>query len=160
MKRINQVCCVPVINQHKGFSIIEVLIFIVLASTVLITMTMITMVSIRNSLLSQNKTLSTRYVQQAQEWLRCQLDIDWNTFVSTITEGSTYCINTIPDDVSNLDSDMSSCGYALSSQFKRSLTIVSINEENTEVAYKVLIYLRDGPTINSAQASGMLSLLE
>ena len=149
-------------SLESGFSIIEVLIFTLLSSIVLIGMSYATLISIKNSKESQNKTLSTRYMQQAQEWLRGEKELDWNTFVDSLSS-STYCINTIPQTISEISTFLGTCAeddFSLGTSFKRELTIVSINADKTEVIYKVQIYWHDGPNVATSQVSSLLAQWE
>lgn len=152
--------CVP--RNEGGFSIIEVLIFTLLSSMVLIALSYATLVAVRTSQSSQNKTLSTRFVQQAQEWLKGQKEVDWSVFVSTLEVG-TYCLNTIPDDIAEIVTLLNPCAttdFTLSNRFKRELVITSKNVSDTEIAYTVFTYWYEGKVLNRTQVSGLFALWE
>ena len=149
-------------TKKTGFSIVEILIFTLLTSMVLIAMSYATLISVRNSQSSTNKTLSTRYIQQAQEWLRGQKEIDWNVFANSLNV-ATYCINSLPDSISLLPSQQGACtanNYGLVGRFKRELTITSVNLDETEITYTVKNYWRDGVNVQSAQVSSLLAQWE
>ncbi len=147
--------------RSKGFSIIEVLIFTLLSSIVLIGMSYATLLSVANSRASQNKTRSTRYIGQAQEWLKGQKEIDWNRFVAALNE-ETYCINDIPLVIEDLSLVVGACesdDFNLNN-FKRELIITDINSDQTEVTYTVKTYWHNGPNINTSQVSSLLAQWE
>lgn len=161
MMKIKQDHSAPAINR-EGFSLIEVLIFTLLTSMVLIALSYATMISVSQSIASENKTKSTRYVQQAHEWLKGQKESDWNLFVDSLDAGK-YCINTLPASIDLISSQIGPCGvtdFTLDNKFKRELNILSINNDETEVSYTITNYWREGKNILNSQVSSLLAQWE
>jgi len=84
------------INKKRGFSLIEVLVFVTILSLVFITAAAVGTVSIRNSQNSEKKIIATRYAEELHDWLSAQKERDWLVFVSQSTPGTTYCFGIEP----------------------------------------------------------------
>ncbi len=76
-------------------SLVEVLIFIVILTIVLVSLIGITTSVIRQSRTNYSKTFATHHAQQLAEWLRIQKDVvGWNQFYSTVmTAPANFCVN-------------------------------------------------------------------
>lgn len=98
--------------KTKGFTFVEVLIFIVLISFIFITLSYLSVITLLNSKIAEHKILAAHYSEELREWLRAQKEINWSDFFS---KGDlSYCFpNTpIPSWVSACgDSECGACGY-------------------------------------------------
>lgn len=84
---------------ESGQSLFEVVLALSVIALIIIAVVILATLSIRNSDYSRNKTLATRYSQEALEWLRGQRDTNWSTFygkAGAAPNGSTWCLNTEP----------------------------------------------------------------
>ncbi|MFC1625462.1 hypothetical protein ACFL1Q_00265 [Patescibacteria group bacterium] len=62
------------------------------STLIIVALVALTAVSIRNATYSKNKTLASRYNQEAVEWLRGERDKDFDTFVGNATN-IVWCIS-------------------------------------------------------------------
>lgn len=146
--------------SRKGLSLIEILIFVLLVSILLVGLSYGTIFSLRNSKFAQDKTRATRLAQELQDWLRGQRDVDWEAFVGGFSLG-TYCVNSIPSDIGGLVAVTGSCpSYSLQSRFKREMTVTNIAANGNSMTYEISVYWRDAGTVHKAQIATVLALPE
>lgn len=85
---------------QKGQSLFEVVLAIAVITLVLGGLASLATVSIRNSTFSRNKTLSSKYAQEASEWLRSERDKDRDLFIgragAVVDVPTYYCLNANP----------------------------------------------------------------
>ncbi|KXK07236.1 MAG: hypothetical protein UZ21_OP11001001156 [Microgenomates bacterium OLB22] len=147
-------------SHQSAFSLIEVLIFTALIAIVLIGMSYVTLLSVRGARFSEDKTKALRYGQQLQEWLRGQKELQWNTFVSSLSE-QTYCVNTLPSSMSDFSALEGVCAtHALASKYKRELTIDTIAADGSQVSFTITVFWNDGGSVQRATVSSAFSVLE
>lgn len=147
-------------QMRSGLSLIEILIFVLLVSILLVGLSYGTLYSLRNSRFAQDKTRATRYAQELQDWLRGQRDVDWEAFVSAFSVG-TYCVNSIPSDIDGLVAVPGVCtSYGLQSRFKRELDVSTIAADGNSVTYEITVSWFDAGTIHKAQIATILALPE
>lgn len=78
-------------KNTKGFSLIEVLIFVSILSIFFVIASSVTVVSVRNMKISEHRILATHYGEQLIEWLRDEKESDWEAFFDK--SGNSYCFN-------------------------------------------------------------------
>lgn len=110
-----------VLATDQGMSIVEVLIFIVILTVVLVSLISITTSVIRQSRANYNKTYATHHAQQLAEWIRIQKDVlGWNDFYSRILSSpgitTVWCVNNEIQLTSVLDTlldqnDTTNCNF-------------------------------------------------
>lgn len=145
-------------QYNKGFTLVEVLIFVTLISLIFITVSYTVTLSLKNTKINEHKILATHYAEELKEWLRGEKEVDWLSFTDSISQGTTYCVNSIPDDVSNLTSGICPPESFLDGIFKRELTI---NEETAnQVKFKVEVKWEEGPNNYLVPISTVFSLWE
>jgi|WetSurSiteA1Bulk_404760.scaffolds.fasta_scaffold00731_2 Tfp pilus assembly protein PilV len=84
-------------KNNKGQSLFEVVVAISVITLIIVAMIILTTTSIRNNSYSRNKTVASRYSQEAIEWLRGQRDASWPTFYGkTSTIPRYYCFKVSP----------------------------------------------------------------
>jgi hypothetical protein len=77
----------------KGQSLFEVILALFIITLIIVAVVILSTNSISNSLLSRNKSLASKYTQEAVEWLRKQKQIDFTLFKNNITSNpTTYCL--------------------------------------------------------------------
>ena len=110
--------------KQKGFSLIEVLIFITIISIFFVVTASISISMIRNTKINERKVIAIRYAEELLEWLRAEKDIDWNVFTTHApTAGQEYCFNADPSGWINSPP----CLYELDSLYKRTVKLTGLN---------------------------------
>lgn len=77
-------------NNHKhikGFSLIEILIFVTVTSIFFVTAIAIATASLRNMKINEHKILATKYEEELYEWLTSEKEIAWKDFPPDNIEG-------------------------------------------------------------------------
>ena len=80
--------------MQKGQSLFEVLAALAVVTVVVVAIVALGTTSIRNASFAKNTELSTRYSQEAIEWLRGERDAGWDAFSSRASTSSIWCIKT------------------------------------------------------------------
>lgn len=112
------------VNKRKGFSLVEVLIFVSVFSIALVAL--VGSVSYSSLLLNdaRYKLLATRYSEELAEWLKFQREFNKYLFIegkSSSDPGTKYCFNS--SEISWPDSG--SCSqFSLAGFFKREVLLV------------------------------------
>ncbi len=81
-------------SDCRGQSLFEAIVALAISALIIVAVVSLVSNSIRNASFSRNKTLASRYAQQATEWLRGQRDSDITTFSSDALT-PTWCINNL-----------------------------------------------------------------
>ena len=87
--------------MNKGQSLFEVIFALSIAAVILTSVVSLATISIKNSDYSANKTMATKYAQEAIEWLRGQRDAKWsdptnNGFLErAAANNGTYCLDSL-----------------------------------------------------------------
>jgi len=122
---------------QQGQSLFEVIIALAITTVIIIAMVSLATNTIRNTSFSRDKTLATRYVQEAIEWSRGQRDSNWDSFY--LNAGVlNYCLT---------DLDFSQPGNCLpgseipTTNFKREVKFTPIDSESVDT--KVTVYWED-----------------
>lgn len=79
---------------NRGQSLFEVVVALAISTLVIIAVVSLAALSIRNTDFSKNKTLASKYAQDATEWLRGQRDADFDAFASN-TVTNAWCLRTL-----------------------------------------------------------------
>ena len=66
--------------RQKGQSLFEIVLALAIATIIIVALVALASSAVRSSTFSKNKTLATRYSQEANEWLRGERDTDWDAF--------------------------------------------------------------------------------
>ncbi|MBP6994175.1 prepilin-type N-terminal cleavage/methylation domain-containing protein [Candidatus Woesebacteria bacterium] len=87
----------PRSDRTQGFTLIEVVVFVAIASIIFVTIVSFSINVIRQSLISQHKLYATRYADELAEWLRVQKELSWQDFYTKSqappTPNKVYCAN-------------------------------------------------------------------
>lgn len=78
-------------KSESGQSLFEIILSLAITTLIIIALVALTATSIRNTTFSKNKTLASRYSQEATEWLRGERDTDFNAFNSRAAT-PLYCL--------------------------------------------------------------------
>ena len=123
-------------EMTKGFSLIEVLIFVSILSVFFVIAASVTVVSVRNMKINEHKILATHYAEELVEWLRNQKEADWTTF-SARSSGN-YCFNESPIDTTWVVAGECT-DYGLSGMFNRDLTFSTVGSPVAQVNVKIIV---------------------
>lgn len=77
-------------RAESGQSLFEIMLALAITTLIIVAIVALTATSIRNTTFSKNKTLASRYSQEATEWLRGERDADFDAF-ETRTLIPLYC---------------------------------------------------------------------
>ena len=80
-------------GQETGQSLFEVVVSLAIMTAVIVAIVILSSNAVRNSSFSRNKTLATRYSQEATEWLRGERDENWSTFFNRAITSGIYCLD-------------------------------------------------------------------
>lgn len=119
--------------MKKGFTLIEVIIFITLISLVFITSSYIIAASIRNSNTNIHKILATHYGEELLEWLKGEKETNWENF----PKSGTYCFN--DSSISSSWPIIGTCGnnYSLKGFYLREVAFSNGSSTKVDVNIKV-----------------------
>jgi Tfp pilus assembly protein PilV len=124
---------------EKGQSLFEVVLSLAVITLIIVTLIILASNSIRNANFSRNKTLATRYAQEALEWLRGERDENFDTF-STRALTPQYCLPSLSWD----ESSIGSCGSSNNISgtiLKREVTFSIVSADN--ILTEILVYWED-----------------
>jgi len=123
-------------HLKKGQSLFEVVLALFVITLIIVAVVILSTNSISNSISSRNKTLASKYTQEAIEWLRKQKEVDFVSFKSYITSNSTYCLRATLDW--NFPGNCSSSENIGTTIFRREASFVSeINDGKTLITAHV-----------------------
>jgi len=77
-------------KASKGFSLIEVLVFISILSIFFVVAIAVVTASLRNMKVDEHKILAVRSAEELLEWVTSEKETDWSTFTGYV---GTYCLN-------------------------------------------------------------------
>ncbi len=126
---------VKLTKNTKGQSLFEVIIAIGVTSAILVAIINTAILSVRNTSFSRNKTLASRYSQEAVEWLRGQRDANWNDFATK--SNSTWCISELDWETTPKNRACTDTDNIVGTPFKRELTLVTSSTQQIDVKIKV-----------------------
>ena len=95
---------IPTLRRQKGQTLIEALVALGIAVTIISAITSVVVSSLNNSTYSKNQDLARSYVQQSLEKIRGLVQSNYSTFLNTYSSLS-YCI----DDNNNLVTKSANC---------------------------------------------------
>lgn len=114
-------------TTEKGQSMFELMVAISVTVIVLLGLISLSTLSIKNTSVSKDISLATRYAQEVIEYVRGVRDnLGWDNFASNYSNyaGMQYCVSNSPPDWSN----SGSCGsdeYISSTMFRRDVTLTT-----------------------------------
>src|SRR3990172_5630766 len=110
-------------RRQSGQSLFEVVLALAIATIIIVAMVALASSAIRNSNFSRNKTLATRFSQEATEWLRGERDADFTVF-ETRALIPLYCLPSLSWASSSIGS-CSSGQEIVNSIFRREVTFAT-----------------------------------
>lgn len=129
----------------SGQSLFEVVVALAVVTLIIIALVALASTSIRNVDFSKNKTLATRYSQEAIEWLRGERDFDFDAFYQKALT-PTWCMDTLVlDDIGQCDTTEVIAGTI----FRREAAFSIINSANVEA--EVNVYWEDAQGLHEVK---------
>lgn len=116
-------------NQNSGQSLFELVLAIAVIGLIVVGVVILSTNAIRNTTFARNKTLGSRYAQEALEWLRNQRNTDPTNFRSRVTTFNTYCLDTLGWG------NVNACGsseYIANTTFRRQVVFSTTSQNNTK----------------------------
>jgi prepilin-type N-terminal cleavage/methylation domain-containing protein len=125
--------------NKKGFSLIEVLVFVSILSLIFVSAVAVTTYSLKVMRFNQDKILATHYAEEGLEWVKSQKEEDWSNFTGLDTSsgpGTTYCLTSLSWSSPGL------CGendlFGTPNIYSREVTLINeggspVNQSNVEV---------------------------
>lgn len=139
--------------MNKGQSLFEVILALFIIVLIIVAVVILSTNSISNSLSSRNKTLASKYTQEAIEWLRKQKESNYIFFKTKAISGSTYCF------IENIDWNLPSVcssGQTINttSIFRREVSFSSeiANGNKYIIIANVVTYWNDSKGIHEARS--------
>lgn len=145
-------------NTQGGTSLFEIVLSIGVLTLVLVGIVSLATISVRNSTFSKEKTLSSKYAQEASEWLRSERDIDRTAFINragAVGVAVNYCLQTL---VWSNTGVCSAVEVITNTPFKRDLTLTKkITSTKTVIEADVVVSWTDSQGEHQARSSTYLS---
>lgn len=145
---------------HKGFSLVEVLIFTGVLSLFFVAAMSVATYNLKAMKIQEHKILATRFAEEGVEWAKEEKESDWSTFINydTAGTGTTYCLNSLDWNIA------SSCGdsYTLGTPafYKRELLITNSALPVDQVNITVTVNWKEGSNNFNVSLKNIFKLLE
>jgi len=113
-------------TNEKGFSLVEVLVFITVLGFFFVAAVSVTTFNLKNMKVQEHKILATRYAEEGIEWLKQEKEDDWQLFTThddSGGSGTTFCLNSL--DWNNKSDCNESYALGPPNIFKRNLLIIN-----------------------------------
>lgn len=121
-------------KEKEGFTLVEVLIFVVLISMIFITVSYYITFSLYNTKVNEHKILATRLAEETREWLRGEKEISWDDFINA--RMGEWCFNTEP--INAWGTPGLCTDYGIAGLYKRDVSLTASQDSN-QVTVKVNI---------------------
>jgi Tfp pilus assembly protein PilV len=134
----------------KGQSLFEVVVALAMAAMIIVSVVVLATLSMQSSAFSKNKTLATRYGQDAIEWLRGQRD-NTTTFWDNVEVGNRCLVELVWTNLGNCDETE----VITNTQFQRQVSFTSIVDSGVEA--KVIVSWTDAKGYHESQTNTIFS---
>lgn len=141
-------------KTQRGQSLFEVILAIAVLTLVLVGIVSLATISVRNSTFSRNKTLASKYAQEASEWLRSERDKDRDAFIlhadASFDIPKYYCLDALV--WTNLGK-CSSSEFISNTPFIRNLSLTkTMKSGKTVIEVKVVVSWQDSQGEHEARS--------
>ncbi len=149
-------------NTAKGFSLVEVLIFISILGTFFVVAIAITITSVQVMKVNEHKILASHYAQELIDWLRNEKEKDFNSFSSTKASsgGITYCFSTSPITAWGSNGSCSASTSLTPAIYKRQALLTSVGTPPTSVNIQVTVSWSDAGNNYKVPINTVFSVIE
>ncbi len=142
---------------NRGFTIVEVLIFISLISLLFVTVSYIISGTLRDATINRHRILASYYANDAKEWLSSERETDWQIFRSyTSTNGTHYCFDTSV----NINWPQSGVCSAYDTKGYKRDVFLTLNPNQTQVTVNIIVSWQDGQNTYKVTDDTIFSLYE
>lgn len=148
--------------MRKGFSLIEVLVFLSITAVFFISAVSVLIFFLRNIKNQQYKIIASHYIEEASEWLKFQKDAGWENLASRSSlSGLVYCVNQL-----NFNNQYPCNSYGLPANpgqmniFKRQVRLNNLDSVPTRIRAVIEVYWPDLIGENKVRNELILSLIE
>ena len=144
--------------MKRGFSLIEVLVFISVASVFFITAISVGTYTLKNMKQDEYKLRATRYAEELNEWLRGEKEKDWDVFYG-YANNNTYCFNSTSLSFPAVpgNNPCSANDFSLEGLFKRSMIL---SQSGNKVITKINVSWNEGGNTFTVPLNTVYSLYQ
>ena len=143
-------------KSQKGFSLIEVLVFMSILGLFFVAAASVTLFSLRNMKVSEHRIIATHYAEELLSWMKNEKDANWNDFIEKADSGGyTYCFSSLswPSDTGDCES-----GDEISSIYYRKALVTLVN--SSQVSVKITVDWNDSNITYSVPLNTIFTLWE
>lgn len=151
------------LNGIRGFSLVEVLIFISILAVFFVVAASVATYSLRVMQSNESRLLATRYAEELVEWLRGEKEQDWNQFNNKASNspGTAWCFNA--DTISNFPGSSGSCAasdFSLGNPDRFKRNVVLIQDSTGGVRTNITVSWQEGSSTFSVPINTLFAPLE
>jgi len=153
-----------------GFTLLEVVIFMSLFTTIFLTITYVNLGSIKNNKLNEHKIMASYYAETLGEWLRGEKDASWSAFLinSDLDDNNSidYCFNesTLSTWTAGANFFQGQCSnnFALNNIFQREAGFNKIigGGGETQIEADISVRWYEGPELQQIKLNTILNQYE
>jgi Tfp pilus assembly protein PilV len=167
-------------SYKKGFSLLEVLIFVTIISFIFIASASYITSLLRTMKINEHRAIGTQYADEVLEWLRSEREEDWNAFSEKASTGAgtTYCFNSdisLLTTIVNMKSTANPNGTILNTTcttytgitgkapmiYKREVTLKKDAEPATRIEANIKVsWMEDGNVVQQIPVTATFSIWE
>lgn len=134
-----------------GQSLFEIILALAITTLIIVAIVSLTSTSIRNTTFSKNKTLASRYSQEATEWLRGERDTDFSVF-ETRALTPLYCLPSLSWASASVGACISGQEIA-NTPFRREVSFSSsIVNAKTLIQVSIRVYWSDSQGLHEVRS--------
>ena len=136
-------------KNESGQSLFEIILALAITTLIIVALVALTATSIRNTTFSKNKTLASRFSQEATEWLRGERDSNFAAFRAHVEDSTenTRCLN-------NLVWTINPCGTVTmdGTPFKREV-VFRFSDSDTVIKAEITVSWTDSGGLHEVKSS-------
>jgi len=145
------------IQKHKAFTLIEVLVFTAILSIFFVSAASVTTMTIKQANINKNKIIATHYADELLNMIQSEREAGWDQFVSHApTESKTFCV-----DTDEIDWAVTSCvpPYSLNG-FERTVTLKPGGSPVSQMIVIINVKWQDGGNLYQIPLQTVFNLWE
>lgn len=130
--------------MKKGFTLVELLVFVSILSLFFVTAVSVAVSSLRNLKINEHRILAIRYSEELSEWLQSQKEVDWSAFINHVHDNGcqpgnictvTFCMNSL-----NWNTRGTCANNGLSPPiYQRNMDFTDINGQGTQAKATITV---------------------
>lgn len=131
-------------NLQKGSTLVEILVAVTIIALVLTAVSAMISMSVKLADSNEKKQLALQKAEEALEFFRKERATNsWYGFSTSMTDGSTYCVSSLPESVASLSAQLGVCGdedvlEAARYSFKRQALVTFLSSNQISVQIEML----------------------